>query len=319
MIKLDGTSRILVSALLVLLAGGAFIPDWAQNIIILALGKGLVVLGLMLLIRTGLVSFGQGLYYCLGAYAAASVGRIFHLPDSILTSDALLMPAVGGIVAGIVALILGFLLARYRAIFFAMLTLAFSMILYGLLTKMSVLGSTDGFNVAFRTVAGIPVKPGAQLYVLFAVTAVAVFVAALALHRYLQSHTGALAPAIRDNELRVEYMGASVRTIVHLNYVIAAVLAGIGGGLVALAIGHIDPDLAYWTTSGEFVFVAVLSGSGNVVAPFLGSLVFEWIKSLAYQYAPYTWQMVLGISLLLVIMFLPAGLWSIFRRRAPQI
>ena len=117
MIKLDGTSRILLSALLVLLAGGAFIPDWAQNIIILALGKGLVVLGLMLLIRTGLVSFGQGLYYCLGAYAAASVGRIFHLPDSILTSDALLVPAVGGIVAGIVALILGFLLARYRAIF----------------------------------------------------------------------------------------------------------------------------------------------------------------------------------------------------------
>ena len=267
----------------------------------------------MLLMRTGLVSFGQGLYYCLGAYAAASVGRIFHLPDSILTSDALLMPAVGGIVAGIVALILGFLLARYRAIFFAMLTLAFSMILYGLLIedRRCSAARTASMSRSGRSRAS-PSSRAAQLYVLFAVTAVAVFVAALALHRYLQSHTGRLAPAIRDNELRVEYMGASVRTIVHLNYVIAAVLAGIGGGLVALAIGHIDPDLAYWTTSGEFVFVAMLSGTGNVVAPFLGSLVFEWIKSLAYQYAPYTWQMVLGISLLLVIMFLPAGLWSIF-------
>lgn len=319
MIALDRTSRLLVVALVVLLAGGAFIPDWAQNIVILALGKGLVVLGLLLLIRTGLVSFGQGLYYCLGAYAAASIGRIFSLPDSALLSDALVVPLLGAVVAGVVALILGFLLARYRAIFFAMLTLAFSMILYGLLTKMSVLGSTDGFNIAYRTVAGIAVAPAAQVYVLYAVTSVIVFVAALSLNRYLASHTGTLAPAIRDNELRVEYMGASVRTIVHLNYVIAAVLAGIGGGLVALAIGHIDPDLAYWTTSGEFVFVAVLSGSASVVAPFMGSLVFEWIKSLAYQYAPYTWQMVLGISLLLVIMFLPAGLWSIFRKRVREL
>ena len=132
----------------------------------------------------------------------------------------------------------------------------------------------------------------------------------------MQSHTGRLSPAIRDNELRVEYMGASVRRLVHLNYVIAAVLSGIGGGLVALSIRHIDPDLAYWTTSGEFVFVAILSGTGNVVAPFLGSLAFEWIKSVAYQYTPYTWQLVLGTAMLLVIMFLPSGLWSLFTRRS---
>jgi len=84
---------------------------------------------------------------------------------------------------------------------------------------------------------------------------------------------------------------------------------------VALSIRHIDPDLAYWTTSGEFVFVAILSGTGNVIAPFLGSLVFEWIKSVAYQYTPYTWQLVLGTAMLLVIMFLPLGLWSLFTRR----
>ena len=52
-----------------------------------------------------------------------------------------------------------------------------------------------------------------------------------------------------------------------------------------------------------------------MIAPFLGSLVFEWIKSVAYQYTPYTWQMVLGIAMLLVIMFLPSGLWSLFTRR----
>ncbi len=294
---------------------GWFLPGWLQSLLVLALGKGLVVVGLVLLMRTGLVSFGQGLYYCLGAYAAVSVGRIFKLPDSILMSDAIVMPLFGGLVAGIVAFVLGFLLAKYRAIFFAMLSLAFSMILYGLLVKVSVLGSSDGFNLAYKTVAGIAIPAAAHLYALYAVSVVMVFIVAFALHRYLQSHFGRLAEAVRDNELRVEYMGSSVRRVVHVNYVIAAVLAGIGGGLVGLSIGHVDPDLAYWTTSGEFVFVAVLGGTGSVAAPILASIVFEWIKSAAYQYAPYTWQMVLGIALLLVIMFLPAGLWSVFKRR----
>ncbi len=297
------------------LVGGWWLPNWAQSLVILALGKGLVVLGLLLLMRCGLVSFGQGLYYCLGAYAAVSVTRIFSLPESILTSDAVVMPLFGGVVAGLIAFILGFLLANYRGIFFAMLSLAFSMILYGLLIKMSVLGSSDGFNIGYSSVAGIALRQSLHMYALYAVASVMVFAATLALHRFLRSHRGRLGPAIRDNELRVEYMGASVRRIVHLNYVIAAVLSGVGGGLVALSIGHIDPDLAYWTTSGEFVFVAILSGTTNVMAPFAGSLLFEWIKSVAYQYTPYTWQMVLGISMLLVIMFLPAGLWSLFGRR----
>jgi branched-chain amino acid transport system permease protein len=73
--------------------------------------------------------------------------------------------------------------------------------------------------------------------------------------------------------------------------------------------------MAYWTTSGEFVFVAVLSGTGNVLAPFFGSAIFEGIRTLASQYAPNVWQMTLGIAMLAIIMFLPAGLWSLFRRR----
>jgi ABC-type branched-subunit amino acid transport system permease subunit len=312
----DRTPLVLGLSLPAFLIGGWFLPDWTQSLLILAFGKGLVVLGLLLLIRTGLVSFGQGLYYCLGAYAAVSAGKIMALPA--LMSDALVMPLFGGVVAGIVGLVLGFLLAKYRAIFFAMLSLAFSMVLYGLLIKMSVLGSSDGFNIEYRTLAGIKLPDGLKLYALYALSIVVVFVAAACLHQYLRSHLGRLAPAVRDNELRVEYMGSSVRYVVHVNYIIAAVLAGVGGGLVALSIGHIDPDLAYWTTSGEFVFVAVLGGTGSVAAPILASLLFEWIKSAAYQYAPYTWQMVLGISLLLVIMFLPAGLWSVFKRRAKE-
>ncbi len=305
----DRTIVALAAAVAVLGAGGALAPQWLVFLLTLALAKGLVVLGLLLLMRTGLVSFGQGLYYCLGAYAAALVQQTFGVHDAALMLCAALLASVA------VAVVLGFLLAGYRGIFFAMLSLAFSMILFGLLVKSSALGSTDGFNIATRSLAGWRIEDGQAGRVLMGVAIGLFAAAAVTLHRYMNSHLGRLSAAIRDNELRVEYLGASVRNVVHLNYVIAAALGGLGGGLTALAVGHIDPDMAYWTTSGEFVFVAVLSGTGNVLAPFFGSAIFEAIRTLASQYAPNVWQMTLGIAMLAIIMFLPAGLWSLFRRR----
>jgi branched-chain amino acid transport system permease protein len=121
--------------------------------------------------------------------------------------------------------------------------------------------------------------------------------------------------AIRQNEIRVEYLGASVRNLIHKVYVIAAAISGVGGVLTAIAVGHIDPDLAYWTTSGEFVFVALLSGTANVMAPLVGAFLLELLRTYAFEYAPYTWQMILGATMLMVILFLPGGIWSISLRR----
>jgi branched-chain amino acid transport system permease protein len=108
------------------------------------------------------------------------------------------------------------------------------------------------------------------------------FACAVFMHRYFNSHLGRLATAIRDNELRVEYMGESVRRVIHLNYVISAALAGIGGVLMASAIGHVDPETtANWTISGEFVFITILGGTGSVFAPFFGATIFEAVRTYA--------------------------------------
>jgi branched-chain amino acid transport system permease protein len=308
--QLDRTSRILIAALLILLVAGPFLPRWAMFMLNVSLSWGTVVLGMMLLMRTGLVSFGQGLYYCLGAYAAGVLHHRYGI------SDIALMLVAGVLVAGLVAAVLGLLMAKYRDIFFAMLSLAFSMILFGLLVKTSELGSTDGFGLSVRTFAGVALGERWERYAVYATAVGVAFIAAFSMHRYLGSHTGRMAGAIRDNELRVEYMGASVRRVIHLNYVISAALAGAGGALVGITIGHVDPEMAFWTTSGEFVFIAILSGTGSVLAPFLGATIFETVRSFAYEYSPNTWQLVLGITMLLVIMFLPGGLWSVFTRRA---
>jgi len=285
------------------------LPIWATFLFTISLAKGLVALGLLLLMRTGLVSFGQGLYFAAGAYAAGIAAVRWGI------RDALALVLIGAVAAAVIAAIVGVLLARYRTIFFAMLSLAFSMILYGLLVKSAALGSTDGFNLSAETLAGVALGAGKGRYALFAFTAAIAFVACVALDRYLASHLGRLAPAVRDNELRVEYMGASVRNVVHLHLVIAAGLAGLGGAITALTVGHIDPEMAYWTTSGEFVFVAILSGTGSVAAPFLGAILLELLRSYAYEHAPNTWQLVMGGAMLLVILFLPSGLWSVFQRR----
>ena len=292
-----------------LLAAGPFIPQWAIFIITIAFAKGLVALGLMLLLRAGLISFGQALYYCLGAYAAGALGRFMGI------SDVLAQMLAGALVAGFAAFILGFLLAKYRGIFFGLLSLALSMILYGLLVKNEALGSTDGFNILPSTLFGVRPGPEWVRYAVLASAAIVALFLALAVHRYLATPLGRLAPAIKDNEIRVEYMGASARRAVHVKYVIAAVLAGVGGALAATTVGHIDPEMAFWTTSGEFIFITILAGTGSVVAPFAGALIYGVIHTTAYDLSPNTWQMSLGLALLLIIVFLPEGLWSVFRRR----
>jgi ABC-type branched-subunit amino acid transport system permease subunit len=304
------TIPCIAAALALLSLVSPFAPSWVVFIGIVSLAKGLVVLGLLILWRTGLVSFGQSLYYALGAYAVGLAYRHYGL------TDAFVAVALAATLAGVVAFVLGFLLAGYRDLFFAMLSLAFAMILYGVLVKSESLGSTDGFAIPVPTFAGLkPGDAGGQV-MLFVFTAVATLAACYATHRYLASTAGHLTTAIRDNEIRVEYLGFSVKRAIHTKYVIAAILAGVGGALVSMSVGHIDPEMAYWTTAGEFVFVAILSGPASVAAPFVGSILFELTRSYAMQYTPHTWHMVLGAALLLVIMFLPNGLWSLFRKRA---
>ena len=108
---------------------------------------------------------------------------------------------------------------------------------------------------------------------------------------------------------------SSVRATIHGMLVLAGILSGFGGALTALAIGHIDPTMAYWTMSGSFVFATVLAGTGSVLAPFLGALLFEIIRVVALQFLPEYWQLILGTALLLIILYLPGGIWSLFERK----
>jgi ABC-type branched-subunit amino acid transport system permease subunit len=283
-------------------------PAWLVSLATIAFANALVVLGLIILWRAGLVPFGQALFYAIGAYAVALIGR--YTP----VRDVFVVVVAGGLCAAVAAWLVGYLLARYREIFFAMLSLAMSMILYGILVKTETLGSTDGFHVQAGTFLGYrPTGPALNLamyWLTLGCGAVAAFVVSL----YFRTVAGALAVPVRDNEIRLEFLGVSVNRLIHLKLVIAATLAGVGGALAALSIAHVDPNMAYWTTSGGFVFVTILAGTASVAAAFVASFVFELVRSIAVDIAPNTWQIILGTALLLTILFLPEGLGSVLQR-----
>jgi ABC-type branched-subunit amino acid transport system permease subunit len=191
-----------------------------------------------------------------------------------------------------------------------------SMVLYGLLMKTETLGGSDGFNVSRPTLFGWKAPDALAHYLLWAVTASIACLLAGLVRIYCDSQRGLLSLGVRENELRVEYLGTSVANIVAWNYVIAAALGGVGGALAVLALGHIDPNFSYWTTSGEFVFVAILAGHHSVVAMLASSFLLELVRSFSSAYFPNTWQLAMGLFLLVVIRFLPDGLGSLLARPA---
>jgi branched-chain amino acid transport system permease protein len=299
-------------AVIALLLAGLAAPNWLLSLGTLSAASGLVSLGVVLMMRGGVVSFGQGLVFAGGGYAAALLANKFGV------SDALVLLLAGGVAAVALAAPFAPLLGRYRGIFFAMLTLALSMVLYGVLVKWDALGGSDGLNMRRPTLFGAALPAAWSGYILFAIATVASGALAVAARIYFASARGLVSLAVRENELRVEYLGASVQRMMAWNFVMAAFLGGVGGALGIMALGHIEPNFSYWTTSGEFVFVAILAGSHSVAAVFAASFVLELVRSFSSSYFPNTWQLALGVFLLVVIRFLPGGLGSLLRwkRRA---
>lgn len=296
-----------------LLAVPMVLPDWMRFIVSLALAKFLAVLSVALFLRAGMVTFGHAMFYAVGAYTVGFSAKWFGFRDLVI-----LLP-LGGLLGAAAAALVGLIMARYREVFFAMLNLAFSMMLYGVLLKLYwVTGGTDGLGAGIPTFLGYaPPREDLRLYLYYA----ALFVVGLvvyAVYRFLASPLGFYLKARADNEIRIEYSGESVRRVIYSTYVLSGVLGGLGGVLAAFTVGHIVPEYSFWIQSGEFVFVALLGGFTSVPGPLVGAIAFEFIRTYASKYFPNEWQMVLGIIMLAIILFRPEGLWSIYEAVASR-
>ncbi len=289
---------------------GRVLPIWTLSLATVAASNALVALGIVILARTGNVSFGQGLFFAAGGYSVALIANASGITDAVL------QVLIGAACGGLLGLVIGPLIARYGGIFFGMLTLALSMVFYAALVKTTALGGSDGFNVGRPSLFGITFSdPREADFMLYAVSVATTGLAGIGAMILFRSEFGLVSLAVRENNLRVEYLGISSQRVVAVNFTIAAILAGTAGAFALMAQRHIDPQFSYWTTSGEFVFVAVLAGYESVAAVFIASLTLELVRSFSNLYLPNTWQLMLGMFLLAVILLLPDGIGSLWGRK----
>jgi ABC-type branched-subunit amino acid transport system permease subunit len=300
---------LFVAALVGVVLALAFGLPWMKTPLLLALANGLSVLGVIVLVRAGQVSFGHAMFACLAGYSVAFAARAWHL-------DALLLLALGTAAAALAGAVIGLFMVRYRGIFFGMLNLAFSMVLFSVLGKFGgITGGTDGLRYDRPTFGFVHLeREGFELALLLLALVLAVVAGGL-VQRYFASVNGQALAAIKTNETRLEYLGISAKRVFWGGYVLSAALCGLGGALFALTQGLVTPEMGYWVRSGEIVFIAILGGAGHAVGAFIGAFVFEFVKMYAAALLTGAWQMVLGLVLIVMVFVAPSGIFGLLQRR----
>jgi branched-chain amino acid transport system permease protein len=312
----NGTSiwRITIGSAIVL-AILAILPQFVDPYQTVLLTYGLIMaiaaLGFNLLLGyTGLLSFGHSAYFGTGAYTVAFIMRDFGAHSMELC-------IAGGMLGTlIIAAIFGFICVRHTRIFFGILTLALSQVLWSLAFKFFwVTGGTDGIRVPYANltlVGSLLDFKGAGSFqrfiyayyyyvlMLFAISTIIIWVIA-------HSPFGKALQAIRDNETRARFVGISVRRYRWVVFMISGTVTGLAGILWVPLNGLTTPDILYWPFSGEIVFMTVLGGFRSFTGPIVGAIAFNYLKTYAIASTEY-WQLLLGVVLVILVMALPAGI-----------
>ncbi|MBT0782904.1 branched-chain amino acid ABC transporter permease [Paracoccus sp. pheM1] len=278
--------------------GSRYLTELAVQVMIFSL----LALSLNILVgHVGLVSFGHAAFFAIGGYATAFFLTRWQLPLGAAMPLAILL-------ATAFALVIGMLCVRLKAIYFAMLTLAFSMLVWGIIIKWKpVTGGDDGFvGIALPRFLASP-----QSFYWFTLAVVA---ASTVLMWLLSKSTmGRTFVAIRENETRASFLGVNVRQMQLIAFVLAALFAAVAGSLMAMYLRGMYPQSAFWTQSGHIVISVLLGGVHSFVGPILGASLLYLLEVTIHQYTQY-WPLVMGLILLVVVLVLPDGLIGLFRK-----
>jgi branched-chain amino acid transport system permease protein len=305
------TSRpqlVFLAVLLLLLAllpltGSRFLIELAvQAMIFCLLAMSLNILAG----HVGSISFGHAGFFAIGGYACAYLLARLGWPLAFSMIGAVLFTSV-------CAFLIGILCVRLNAIYFSMLTLAFSMLVWAVAMKWkSVTGGDDGF-------IGIPL-PAFLLdpFAFFWFTLAVVGLSIVALWILSRSTMGRAFVAIRENAMRASFLGINVRRMRLIAFVIAGAFAGIAGCLLAMYVRGMYPQTAFWTQSGQVVIMVLLGGVHSFVGPILGAAVLYLLEETIHQYTEY-WPLVLGTILLIIVMAAPEGLVGLSSRLSRRL
>jgi branched-chain amino acid transport system permease protein len=286
-------------------------PPYYAALMIPFFAYAIALIGFNLLFGyTGLLSFGHAMFLGAGAYGAAVLAGVL----GIQSFEAVLLAVVLFTMA--LAIPIGFLCVRNVGIFFGMLTLAFGMLFYSFLFKFYHLtGGDSGMRVPRMKLIGLELAQYNKIELLsgpFYYYCLALMVlAALLMWRIVHSPFGLHLRAIRDNARKAEYLGVHVRRFRLAAFVISAGFGAAGGAILGFRIGIADPELVYWTHSGQLVFMTVLGGFSNFFGPIIGALAFTLLQDQLQSLTQY-WRFILGAILAVIVIGFPGGIAGAF-------
>ncbi|MFQ5840917.1 MAG: branched-chain amino acid ABC transporter permease [Thermodesulfobacteriota bacterium] len=279
-----------------------------------ALVFSIACLGLNLLLgNTGLVSFGHAAYFGVGAYA----GGFLYTFSNINSLEVYLLSGLLSSVA--ISVVLGFICVRATRIHFTILTLAFAQMVHSLFISgiifrpfggvgkgLFLLGG-GGLYIPRLTMVGTEFAPDSFNTVFYYVILAVFFVCAFLMRRIVNSPFGKALRAIRDNDVRAEFIGIRVRRYRWYAFIISGIFTGLAGGLFGQLSRQVTPEQLHWLFSAELVLATVLGGTRQVLGPIVGAFAFVVIQDLSLRLTEYR-GLVFGIMLIAVVLTFPGGL-----------
>jgi branched-chain amino acid transport system permease protein len=253
--------------------------------------------------RTGLLSFGHAAFYAAGAYGLG----LFSLHVS---PHPLIGILAGVACACLLAAVVGFFCVRQTEIYFAMLTLAFGMMVFSLIWNMrSVTGGDDGLVGIMRApislgIVTIPIiKPQNYYFLVLFFLAISLFL----IYRIRRSPFGLVLAGIRENDRRVEFAGVSLKNYRLGAFIISGTFAGLAGALGTLLESNATPFAAHWSHSAVPVLVSLIGGIQTFTGPIVGSAVFILLREIIERFTS-NWMLWFGLILLVIIMGFRGGI-----------
>lgn len=261
----------------------------------------LAALGLNLALGYGgMVSLGHAMYIGLGAYTVGIMSSLgWHASWQHLLA--------GMVVTGMLATVLGWVALRTRHIAFIMITLAFAQLLYFIFMGLEQFGGDDGLTLQTGSTLGLFTG---NPYAMYLLNLASVVLAALGLARLVDSRFGLVLRATMVNEHRVNALGTASLSYRLMAYVISAELCALSGYFLVNLTGFVSPAYMTWMVSGELIVMVLLGGLGTVFGPVVGAASLLLFEEVLKGYTDH-WALVLGPAIVLMVIFLRKGLWSL--------
>jgi branched-chain amino acid transport system permease protein len=280
--------------------GQTFYIDLVRRIMILAIAA--VSLNLILGYG-GMVSFGHAAYLGIGAYAVGILGFYGF-------TNGLLHWAVAIGASALVALAIGAVSIRASGVYFIMITLAFTQMLYYLGISLEEFGGDDGMRLRSKSQFGGLIDladPVVFYYVSLALMLASVFL----VYRIVNSRFGMVLRAAKSNDARTRAIGFSPYPYRLAAFIIAGAMCGLAGALYANHTNYIVPGLMSWQQSGDIMFMVILGGMASTAGPVLGTFALLFVEEILKGWTEH-WQVILGPLLVLSVIFFRRGLAGIF-------